>query len=66
MKEIIEETLRKLCSNSRAVINSENGREYIADALLKVFKDNHILFYINKETKESMKNMVEARKEILK
>ena len=66
MKEIIEETLRKLCSNSRAVINTENGRGYIADALLKVFKDNHIIFYINKETKESMKNMVDASKEILK
>ena len=47
MKEIIEETLRKLCSNSRANVNSESGRRYISDALLKTFEDLHIVFYTN-------------------
>ena len=49
MKEIIGETLRKLCSNSRANVNSESGRGYISDALLKTFRDNHIVFYTNLE-----------------
>ena len=58
MKQTIEEALKELCSNSRASVNSETGRGYIADTLLKAFEDNHIVFYTNKETKESMKNMV--------
>ena len=66
MKQTIEDALKELCIDSRASVNSETGRGYIADVLLKAFEDNHIVFYTNKETKESMKNMAEARLEILK
>jgi len=49
MKQVIEDALKEMCSNSRANVNSETGRGYITNALLKVFKDNHIVFYTNLE-----------------
>ena len=47
MKQVIEEALKEMCSNSRANVNSETGRGYIAEHLLKTFEDNHIVFYTN-------------------
>ena len=49
MKQVIEDTLKEMCSNSRASVNSETGRGYISDALLNTFRDNHIVFYTNLE-----------------
>ena len=41
MKQTIEEALKKMCSNSRANVNSETGRGYIAEAVLTAIDDNH-------------------------
>ena len=49
MKQVIEEALKDMCSNSRFTINSESGRSDMAEHLLKTFRDNHIVFYTNLE-----------------
>jgi|10_taG_2_1085330.scaffolds.fasta_scaffold41140_6 hypothetical protein len=49
MKEIITETLKGLSISEYAKINTDTGRDFIADKLLEVFKDNHIVFYTNLE-----------------
>ena len=49
MKEVIEKALTEMCSNSRFAMNSETGRSYMAEHLLKTFRDHHIVFYTNLE-----------------
>ena len=49
MKQVIEEALKEMCTNSRFTINSESGRSFMAEHLLKTFRDNHIVFYTNLE-----------------
>ena len=51
MKKVIEEALKKMCHNSRASVNTESGRDYISNTLLKTFEDNNIVFYTNKNNK---------------
>ena len=54
MKQVIEEALKDMCSNSRFAMNSESGRSHMAEHLLKTFRDYHIVFYTNLE--EAMKD----------
>ena len=49
MKKVIEKSLAEMCMNSRYTISSESGRSYMAEHLLKTFRDNHIVFYTNLE-----------------
>ena len=49
MKDIITDTLKKLCLNSNAKMDTENGRKFIANELLKTFTDKHIIFYTDLE-----------------
>jgi pyridoxine/pyridoxamine 5'-phosphate oxidase len=52
MKQVIEQALRKICYNSSATVNTESGRNYISDTLLKTFEDKNIVFYTNKYNKK--------------
>tara|TARA_B100000287_G_scaffold212611_1_gene200709 strand:+ start:308 stop:496 length:189 start_codon:yes stop_codon:yes gene_type:complete len=45
MKDIINETLKNLSLNSNAKLNSENGRKFITNEIIKAFTNKHIVFY---------------------
>jgi len=49
MNDIINETLKKLCLNSNAKMDTENGRKIITNEIVKTFTDNHIVFYTDLE-----------------
>ena len=49
MKDIITEKLKSLSLNGNANLSTENGRKFIANEILKTFKDNHIVFYTDLE-----------------
>ena len=49
MKKVIEKSLAEMCMNSRYTISSESGRSYMAEHLLKTFRDHNIVFYTNLE-----------------
>jgi hypothetical protein len=54
MKQILDNALREMCHNASAKIDTEGGRDFIVEHLLKIFRDNHIVFYTNLE--EAMKD----------
>ena len=49
MREIITDALKEMCMNSQTKMDTESGRNNIADKLLEVFESKHIVFYTNLE-----------------
>tara|TARA_B100000131_G_scaffold142396_1_gene138547 strand:+ start:345 stop:554 length:210 start_codon:yes stop_codon:yes gene_type:complete len=49
MKEIITDALKEMCLSSQTKMDTESGRDNIADKLLEVFESKHIVFYTNLE-----------------
>ena len=49
MKQVIDKALREMCHNANAKIDTERGRDFMVEHLLKTFRDNHIVFYTNLE-----------------
>jgi len=45
MKDIITDTLKSLCLKGDAKMDTENGRKFITNELLKAFTANSIVFY---------------------